>query len=74
MRLWPFRRRPEGPSEDARCALQQAQRALVDAEAQDRYADELKHRAEETRVEWHITRTRNHFAEAIAESMRRAQA
>ena len=74
MRIWPFtRRRQPCPSEDARCALRQAQRALVDAEAQGRYADELKHRAEESRVEWHATRARNHFAEAIAESMRRAR-
>lgn len=62
---WPWRRKPAQPSHEARTALWQAQRALVDAERLDRAAAVV---AERLRT----TRSRNHFAERIEDAMRRA--
>lgn len=72
MRLWLLhKRRPACPSEDARCALEQAHRALADAEALGRAADDLTRRADAVGDRWRQTRETNHVAEAVVESIRR---
>ena len=62
MRFWPFHRRPLAepqPSDEAREALRQAERALMDAEALDCAARSVADRLSKTRA-------RNHFAAAVA--------
>jgi hypothetical protein len=61
---WPWHRRESRPSQEAQAALWQADRALTDAERLDRAAQEVADRLRETR-------RRNHFAEAVARSIRR---
>ena len=62
---WPWRRREPMPSDDARHALDQARRALVDTERMAGRVDEVADQLAEIK-------RRNHFREAIEESMRRA--
>ena len=65
MRFWPKRRKPQPqPSLEAKEALRQARRELVDAEALDSAAEIVERRLQETK-------DRNHFAEAVIRSMRR---
>lgn len=73
MKWWP-RSKPQqaaSPSEDARCSLEQAHRALADAEALHRAADDLTRRADEVGDRWRETAARNHIAEALVDSIRR---
>lgn len=64
-RWWNRLRRKPRPSDESMHALQQAERALVDAKCRDEAAREVTDRLRETRA-------RNHFGEAVARSMRRA--
>ena len=70
MRLWPRRRRPQVDL-DMDAALWEADRALSDAQAQGRYAEDLGHRAEEVRDRWRDTHDHNHVAEAFVETIMR---
>lgn len=68
---WPWRRREVSPSEDARSALEQAHRALTDAQRLGEAADDLKRRADTVSDQWRETREVNHVADAVVESIRR---
>lgn len=69
MRFWPFRRRPRvqpaKPSPEAREAMRQAQRSLLDAERLDRAACDIADRLLKTRE-------RNHFGLAVKRAIRGA--
>lgn len=66
MKLWHRKSGHEAqPSMDARAALWQAKRALLDAERLDCAAQEVERRLRETKA-------RNHFAEAVIRAVRRA--
>jgi galactokinase len=70
---WPWRRECQ-PSEDAQHAVEHAERALTDAQALGRYADDLTRRGDEMRERWQQTRDTNHVAEqAVKAIMRRAR-
>lgn len=72
---WPWQHPQEPrPSEDARHALGQARRQLVDTERLDAAADDMGRRADEIGDRWQETRRRNHVAEAVVESIRRRHA
>lgn len=61
---WRRMRRKPKCSIESEIAFRQGERALVDAERRDEAAQAIVEQLRETRV-------RNHFAEAIARSMRR---
>lgn len=71
--LWPWRRRPSVPSEDARTAVQQAGRALQDADRLAEHISEVASRAHRVADRADEVRRVNHIAEAVMESMRRVQ-
>lgn len=73
---WPWRRRrtePCEPSPDARAAVEHARRAAADADRLIEHIDEVASRAEQVAGQAERIRAVNHFAESIAESMRRAR-
>jgi hypothetical protein len=61
---WPWRCRAGRPTEEAHHAAWEALRGLQDVQALTARAEDVARRLDETR-------RRNHFAEAIAASMRR---
>lgn len=69
---WPWRRRRGCPTEEAQQATQESERAYKDARVQRAIAEDTHLRATETAARLDETRRRNHFAEAVARSMRRA--
>lgn len=72
MRWWPWRRRHGCPSQEARHSEWQAKRAYKDARVQREQAKDAHIRAAEVAAQLEETQRRNHFAEAVARSMRRA--
>lgn len=63
---WPWRRRRRSaPSEDARHALDQARRALIDTERMSCRVDEVADQLD-------AIRKRNHFADAVSRAIRGA--
>lgn len=68
---WAWRRHPPAPSEDARAAVQQADRALRDAHRLAEHINEVSFRADAVARRADEVRARNHFAEAIEDSIRR---
>ena len=71
---WPWPRRRTGhPSADARAAAEHTRRAMADTDRLIEHIDEVTRRAHRVASESEAIRIRNHFAEAIVESMRRAR-
>lgn len=61
MKWWPWSRRCPQPTEDARHAVEQAQRQLRDV-------DRRSQRVDEVAEQLHEIRRRNHFGEAVRQS------
>jgi hypothetical protein len=69
---WPWqRRRPGRPSEEALATAEHVRRAMVDTDRLIAHIDAVTERAHRAASEAESIRVRNHFAEAIAESMQR---
>lgn len=75
MRWLGRRGRPKEPkpSPDAAAAVSQVKRALEDTKALAEHIDEVTHRAHEAASRADQVRANNHFADAVRQSMRRAQ-
>ena len=65
MNLWPWRSKRTGcPTDESREAIRQADRAILDADRRDEAVADVAERLRQTRI-------RNHFREAVEDTMRR---
>lgn len=71
MKLWPWRKRMAQPTEEATHAAAESVRGLLDAQAMHKQASDSNRKAEDVASRLEQTRQRNHFADAVAESMER---
>ncbi|MGZ4617192.1 MAG: DUF7620 family protein [Frankiaceae bacterium] len=76
MRWWRRRKQqepPAQPSEDAQAAVSQVKRAHKDADRLLEHITEVTSRAHQVAAKADEVRSRNHFGDAVRQSMRRVQ-